>query len=275
MNDTIDMTQKQKEKDLIQISKTIAYQGSLGRKREKFCVQSIEDKKELRKYIDNKIKEKVRAENKVITCQKACIYASCCMEYIDVTVRECEEIVYYLYNNENELKLFIKNFQKWREKANKINNILIPLEKFSFESTQIYDKRPMEQLMFNYYYQKINCPFLNNNLCYIYDVRPYSCSSYYVTTPLSQCHPDYTDYVPVMKPLPQTEFINTGFYYNELKNPVLLCMQKAVYGILERGYYYLSMIPGLEGIENEAISDKKIRNKYKKYINSKQKFGDK
>ncbi|PPD58175.1 hypothetical protein [Dehalogenimonas etheniformans] len=43
-------------------------------------------------------------------------------------------------------------------------------------------------------------------------------------------------------------------------------MPKAVNELLEKGYFYLATFKGLEGIENEGISDKKIRNKYRKML---------
>jgi len=100
----------------------------------------------------------------------------------------------------------------------------------------------------------------------IYEVRPYSCAGYYVTSPLYQCAPEYLGQPPkVKKDLPVNEITDSDFYYRALEIPILVCMQKAVYEILEKGYFYLAQIPGLDGIEKEAISDKKVRNKYRRY----------
>lgn len=259
------MMRENKEAYFIRLSREIAYKGKVGRRREQFCIYSIRHKRDLIQQIDDEQNIAVKAIGKEITCRKGCYYTSCCMEYVDATVRECEAIVYYLYNHEIVLRLFVKKYKEWRNKVNAIEETMKTLEQLSFD-LKIHTQKRMEETSKKYYESKIPCPFLNNNLCSIYEVRPYACSSYYVTTPLSQCHPDYLGEVKVTKPMPAEEITNTEFYYRGLERPVFVCMQKAVYEILEKGYFYLSKIPGLEGLEKEAISDKKVRNKYRKYV---------
>lgn len=264
------LTQEYIDTELLKLSREIAYNGKVGQRREKFCINSITRKKDIIKQINKMQNDEVKAIGKSITCRKACHYSSCCMEYVDATVRECEAIVYYLYNNEVALRLFLKNYPQWRQKVDNIQDILINLEELSFDFMRIHDEQRIGQASKEYYRQKIPCPFLDDNLCYIYEVRPYVCAGYYVTTPVNHCDPSYIGEVPVKRHLPHMEIFNKEFYFNSLERPILVCMPKAVYGILEKGYFYLCEMPGLKGLEREAIRDKKIRSKYIRYISTKQ-----
>lgn len=255
--------------DFIKLSREIAYTGRIGRRREEFCVRYIKHKKEIIKHINEIQNDEAKAADKLITCRKACFYSSCCMEYVDATIQECEGIVYYLYHNEKALRLFLRNYPKWRQKVKEIEDIFRACEKSSSNFLSLQgNQRDMGEAGERYFHQKIPCPFLENNICNIYEVHPYGCAGYYVTSPLSHCDPDYLGEVPVKRHLPPMEAVNTEFYYGALERPTLVCMQEAVYGILEKGYFYLSTIPGLESIEKEAIRDKKIRGKYMRYVRS-------
>jgi Fe-S-cluster containining protein len=261
---------KQTNVDLIKLSKEIAYKGAIGRRREQFCVRHIKHKKEIICKINQEQNEEVKDAGKSITCHRGCCYSSCCMEYVDVTIQECEGIVYYLYHNEKVLKLFMNNYPKWRQKVDKIKDIVKPCEKLYFDPLALQSiKNKVEEVGDRYWTEKILCPFLENNICTIYEVRPYVCAGYYVTSPLSYCSPDYLGKAPVKRNLPVEEAFEIEFYRGTLDSPTLVCMQEAVYRTLENGYFYLSTIPGLEGLEKEAIKDKKIRAKYTRYMREK------
>lgn len=247
--------------DFIKLSREIAYRGKIGRRREEFCTEYIKHKKVLITRISKMQNDEAKAAGESITCRRGCPYSSCCMEYVDATVQECEAIVYYLYHNEKALRLFLSNYPSWRQKVKMIEDIFRACKERSSTFMEVR-QRDMGEAGERYFRQKIPCPFLENNLCSIYEVRPYACAGYYVTSPLSHCDPDYSGEVPVKRHLPSLEVLNTEFYYEGLERPFLLCMQEAVYGILEQGYFYLSAIPGLEGLDREAIRDRKIRRKY-------------
>ena len=256
--------------ELLTLSKTIAYKGKLGKKRENFCAQYILHKKEVMRQFHEIQTKAVKEACQSITCRKACQYSACCMEYVDATIGECEAIVYYLYHNENVMRLFLKKYEKWMGKISEIRDSMTTLEKLSFNFAGQHDKQRTGIEIKKYYENKNFCPFLEDNFCLIYEVRPYSCVGYYVVTPLSQCDPDYSGEVPPVKNFfPMAEISDVSFYYQSLKKPVLVCMQRAVYEILEKSYLYLSKIPGLEGIEKEALTDKKVRLKYRNYLGEK------
>lgn len=244
------------------LSERIAYKGKIGRKREAYCLRYTKQKKEVFEQIYRAITKEINEKGTTITCKKGCSFSSCCMEYVDATIQECETIVYFLYKNKAALKLFLQNYPEWRNKVKNVQNI----EKFVNDNwlSPVGKQKAVEKMGQEYYELKAICPFLDNNLCKIYEVRPYVCAGYYVTSPIEQCDPDYKGYVPVTKPLPPFEMTNQEFYYHKLQKPRLLCMPLAVHEILEKGYYYLDTLPGLNGLANEAIREKKVRNLYKK-----------
>jgi Fe-S-cluster containining protein len=253
--------------ELLTLSKTIAYDGKTGKKRESFCAGYISRKKDVMRQFHDVQTKAVKEAGQSITCKKGCQYSSCCMEYVDATIGECEAIVYYLYHNESVIRLFLKKYPKWLEKISKIKDSMAVLEEFSFDFADKHDEKRMGPEIRKYRENKNMCPFLENNLCSIYEVRPYSCVGYYTVSPITLCQPDYSGEIsPVKNFFPVDEIADRSFYYESLKKPVLVCMQKCVYEILEKGYLYLSGIPGLEGIEKEALADKKVRLKYRNNI---------
>ena len=250
--------------NLFELTREIAYEGKLGRKRREFCESYIRYKKEYIEQVYIAQNEDVRHANARITCDKGCRYCSCCYEYVDAQVQEIEAIVHYLYRNENVLKLFLKKYPKWLARLNENASIYQALENSSAQAHPKENEAATNELMRRYYDQHLFCPFLEDNSCLIYEVRPFTCAGYYVTTPLEWCAPDFKGEVPVGRNLPiEDEFQKMKFYYNQLEKPGLVFMPKAVYELLEKGYLYLASFKGLEGIEREGIPDKKLRNKYR------------
>lgn len=103
----------------------------------------------------------------------------------------------------------------------------------------------------------IPCPFLMDNICSIYEVRPRGCASIFATTPSEWCNPlspnaSKVNYH-ISLPDHPTEL---PFYYKNIYIPVfLLHMPDVVYGILINGVLYLSKMPGLEDFARDFMSD--------------------
>ena len=53
--------------------------------------------------------------------------------------------------------------------------------------------------------------------------------------------------------------IDNSFYYKGISGTVLAFMPLVVYGILKDGYKLLSNIPGLEGLEEAAMKNLRLR----------------
>ena len=175
--------------DLITISRKIAYEGKLGRRRQEFCEAFIRYKKEYIRRINLGQKQNTQEAGETITCKGACQYSSCCYEYVDAGLREIEAIVYFLYHNENILKRFIKQYQAWEQQISNNQALMDALESQSWNQSENAQTGGPRRFYEQYYNQHIFCPFFNtdNNSCFIYDVRPFTCAGYVITSPLSCC----------------------------------------------------------------------------------------
>ena len=106
--------------------------------------------------------------------------------------------------------------------------------------------------------QGIPCPFLQNKICIIYEVRPYTCAAHYVTTPAEWCNPLNKNQPKVYKFEPHDELFNLSFYFQSLSKPALSFMPITVYEILYGGFSYLSDITGLVSLWLEVLNDPEI-----------------
>ena len=104
----------------------------------------------------------------------------------------------------------------------------------------------------------VMCPFLDNGACSIYPVRPLVCANQVVVSPPDNCKLKSSN-VPIVL---QGSFGTTSTYpyFRGPKKSVLFsAAQVMVYEIIISGYSYLNKIPGLQGIEDEALKDPKIQ----------------
>lgn len=115
-----------------------------------------------------------------------------------------------------------------------------------------------------YHKQNITCPFLSDNLCLIYEVRPFTCVGMVVSTPSEWCHPFNVNkpktYVTLFP-----EMLDTSFYYKSLAGIMAQCMPVMVYSILKNGYGILSQILDLEGLSQAVADDPEVRMITEKY----------
>lgn len=236
--------QRAKGVDTFKLNKEIAYKGSIGQKRKDFCTDYIEKKREILEGFQAVQIQTTANNGETITCQKGCTY--CCLYYLQATVQECEAIVYHLYHNEIALSTFLGNYTDWREKLRQNGDIFKKCAQLEKEMTR-YEK------------QNIPCPFLHNNLCLVYDVRPFTCAGLVATTPPEWCNPLNPNKPKLYKTLNPAATFDTSFYYKRISVTVLTFAPLAVYGILEYGYKLLSNIPGLEDLEEAAMKEPQIR----------------
>jgi hypothetical protein len=110
-------------------------------------------------------------------------------------------------------------------------------------------------------YADINnpCPFLHDNACIVYPVRPYSCACVLSSSPQEWCnrknpgrqkpsiyksHPDRASEMPYLG-------LTTGIIFG--------CLPHLVYRIMVYGYAFLSSFQGLENLKARAAGDPEIR----------------
>ena len=254
--------------DYLALNRAIAYKGKIGKIREDFCRQYIARKQTSLKEIEKDQADKVAAMGETITCRKGC--STCCTQYIQGTLQECEAIVYYLYQHESVLAEFLRAYPVWRAKVRQNESVFRNMkdviarnciEGFTAKNDRDYQDANTRFLLLN-----IPCPFLSKGACSIHEVRPWTCAKPVATTPSEWCHPSTNVkndapnvYVSRLTPVEMPLYRDTGALN-------LLLVHLGVYEILEGGYMWLSDIPGLQGLDKEALNDPEVKAILPRYL---------
>jgi hypothetical protein len=122
--------------DSLKLNKEIAYIGHIGKQRIEFCINYIKHKHVLLNRIPQEILKQIKECGEQVTCQKGCSF--CCLLYIEANVQECEAIVYYLYQNDNTLSLFLRNYPEWRDKMRQSGDIYKRCEQALNDKRNVY-----------------------------------------------------------------------------------------------------------------------------------------
>lgn len=244
--------------DTFRLNQEVAYEGVIGRLRAEFCTDYIE--KKTRRYSELQLEQaaQVARNGETITCQKGC--SLCCTLYVQANVQECEAIVYYLYHHETALEFFLRGYPEWRERLKKNGDIFKRCDRLVPEMMapgKDEAEASFREEAKHYHKQNIPCPFLSDNLCSIYEVRPLTCAGMVVSTPSEWCHP-----LNVNKPKAYVtvspELLDISFYYRSLAGIMAQCMPVMVYSILKNGYGVISQIPGLDGLIQAVTRDPEV-----------------
>jgi Fe-S-cluster containining protein len=248
----------------IELNRKMAYVGKLGKSRESFCLEYIKKKQTYIEPLTQQFLKQIEKEGKTTPCKQGCIYSTCCHEYVDANLQECEAIVYYLYQNENILSAFLKNYEIWRQKEKEAVELyketeILRLEIRAFNKPPIQKMERLEHgLPEQYFNLNMPCPFLDNNQCLIHDVRPLTCVAYYSVSPLELCDP-LSAKRPRIKQSHEIPFLSDRtFYYAKLDFPSFSLMPLGVYRIISEGYSYLSKIRGIGNIKFDAMQQPEI-----------------
>jgi hypothetical protein len=253
-------TKKAKKTDSIRLNKEIAYEGDIGKKRRDFCINYIEKKKGIIKELQADQIRAAAKDGEIITCPKGCAY--CCLLYMQASIQECEAIVYYLYQNESVLDTFLSNYKDWRKRLRKNGDIFKRcaqswLNKSAPGAGEDEYQKFVEETK-RYQRQNTPCPFLHNNLCLVYEVRPFTCVGTVASTPPEYCNPSNPN-EPKIYWSRTSAVIDKSFYYKEIEDVVLAFMPIMVYGILEDGYKMLSIVTGLKDLEKKALTEPQVK----------------
>ncbi|PKN68774.1 MAG: hypothetical protein CVU54_12950 [Deltaproteobacteria bacterium HGW-Deltaproteobacteria-12] len=138
----------------------------------------------------NSLVKTLASKDERITCRNGCTY--CCSHYVAVPLTHGMAIVDYLYDRKELLKQFLSNYEKWRHKGYDISNVIDSTRSQAFSASMpindiIALTRPPSM---RYLQMGIPCPFLVNDACLIYAVRPLPCSGQYSVTPPDWCNPE-------------------------------------------------------------------------------------
>jgi Fe-S-cluster containining protein len=239
---------KNENTDTIRLNREAAYMGNLGRLREEFCINYIKNKQVALNRIQDEILEQIRQDNKEATCQKGC--SSCCSLYIEANLQECEAIVYYLYNNSDILSVFLRQYPVWRNIMRQSGDVFRrceqALKKKRDKEYDAYNQQELADALLFYKLQNNPCPFLNNGICTIYEVRPYTCANHFVTTPSEWCSPMDPRHPKVYQTDIEDEIFDIGFYQKKVARPIITFMPLAVYGIMSGGFSFLADVTGFK-----------------------------
>jgi Fe-S-cluster containining protein len=259
---------KKAERSRFELSREIAYLGTTGKARREFCEALIARKQATFKDIEKKQKSMAEAKGETISCGKGCAY--CCNQYVDASLQETEAIVYYLYQNEEALNHFLKVYPEWRERVRKAGD--------SFEKVQYaWEKEPggwrvkksVEggiAALYEYTVAKIPCPFLVDNACSIYPVRPYACAGVFATTPPEWCDALTQSKAKIYTALEPDIVDDTSFYFNKLEQPLQSLMPVTVYHFLIYGLIGMPEIPGIVDLPTQVLNDPEVKAVVERHI---------
>ena len=163
--------------------------GQLGEWRRAFCQQYPALLTDIRQHAHQSLAATLGEKGEQITCRKGCTY--CCHHYVTVSLAHGIAIVDFLYRNSKRLRQFVQNYEIWQKQglaiAGDIDRTRLQAQARHLPVAQVLDQtRPLSG---RYQSMNIPCPFLDGGTCYVYDVRPLSCSGHYATTPPTHCAP--------------------------------------------------------------------------------------
>jgi len=161
--------------------------GSYGTWRREYCRKYRNILIQARNNSYNSLVNNLALKKDKITCRKGCTY--CCYHYVAVPLAHGIVIVDYLYHRKEVLKKFIHNYIEWCQNGYAISDSIDRIRDQAFSSSMpindiIAVTRPLSM---RYLEMDISCPFLVNDDCLIYDVRPLPCSGQYSISPPEYC----------------------------------------------------------------------------------------
>ena len=164
--------------------------GSHGAWRRDFCRKYVELLRRGREKSLRTLVEALSAQGKAISCRSGCTF--CCYHYVTVSLAQGIVIVDYLYRHRDLLKQFLDNYAAWYDQAaslaEDIDRTRLRALSSSVPTEQILlETRPLSA---RYFESSIRCPFLAQDRCSIYEVRPSSCASHHAASPPEWCAPD-------------------------------------------------------------------------------------
>ena len=209
-------------------------------KRRQWAQRYLKYKAILNEQITEAQEDYTRSIGKKIPCKPGC--SMCCNEFIAARLEECDAIAMYLYSDPLLMQTFIINYHDWHERLSSGDNIL---EKTTvsyqtlFKTRNPNDKKMCDAYILKYAETYTPCPFLKDDKCLIYPIRPFVCSVYCVLSDKKYCDPRShkqapTEHVKLKSATHPLSFENT--YYTDLQGRTILgAMPKMVYDILRHG----------------------------------------
>lgn len=245
-----------KAADSVRFTRQISYLGDIGAKREAFCRRYLEHKKRMLESISKAQIQKAKDMGKTISCHKGCTI--CCDELVTISLQEGEAIAYYLYQHDMALSSFIKAFPRWLSEVSGHEEILTEAEdaksrgfdgQISFEQMQSISG----EASVSYWKLHIHCPFLIDNQCSIYEVRPWACAALFS---MELCTLSGEGKYYWLEAPPQIEL---PFWDDRLEVIYTGIVPNVVYRILTGSFLFLSQLPGLDKVREEFYEEPAVK----------------
>jgi Fe-S-cluster containining protein len=135
----------------------------------------------LESAVSERVAEEAKAAGHPISCRASC--SACCRQVVPVSAFEAEALIRWIaslpekYQAEVERR-FQKALSALRD-AGVIDKLL--------DSRWMTDEQFATQATIDYFKAHVACPFLENENCGIYSIRPLACREYFVTSPPELC----------------------------------------------------------------------------------------
>jgi len=231
--------------------------GIISKIRSEFLSNYLRQKQAVFSRLEQEVFDQTQRDHEIISCHNGCAY--CCSVYIEASLKECEAIVYHLYQNEEVLISFLRKYPDWRSRTRQLadlctKNLNLVREKEQCE--KVY--RNLTDALLFYKLQNIACPFFNESSCSLYSARPFTCAAHFVTTPPEWCSPLDSREPKIYKGSFVDEIADLSFYNEQLSDPGITLMQVKVYEIIQKDRAYLSQTNGLPAFEYVEMNNSKI-----------------
>lgn len=233
----------------ISLNRKTAYTGEIGRRRRQFCLDYTAYKKTALAQEEKLLHDKVTAEGETISCKKGC--SACCTLYVTASLQEAECLTWYLYQHEAALQHFLSAYRTWRQGLGMVADKLPLLDEMVVKNISgnlsAAEQEQLDSYVNEYTGRQAPCPFLIENACSIYEVRPFACGGVVAVTPPELCSLGNSGVNPARYLKIEINLDEEMPYFARTLNPILIgSLPELVHVLLVQGYSFLSCIEGLE-----------------------------
>ncbi len=139
--------------------------------------------------------KRAEAEGKSISCRAGC--TACCRQLIAISHAEAVSIGERLQTMPASQQLEVRQRFAENTESLRASGLWDRLADASNDSHEQQDKA----LPLDYFQSHLNCPFLKDDTCTIYQDRPLGCREYLVTSPAENCDDPWSESIDGIKPL--------------------------------------------------------------------------
>lgn len=228
----------------IELNRKAAYSGELGRRRLQFCLDYTAYKKAALAEGGKLLREGIAAEGETISCKRGC--STCCNLYVMASLPEAECITYHLYQDETLLRNFLAGYRTWRQKLGEFAQKMPRLEQLIARnltgSLSGEEEKLFDSYIHEYAARRMPCPFLADNSCSIYEIRPFACASLVAVSPPEKCLPDANGINTAEYRKIEVKMDEDMPYFLKTRKVLFGCFPELVNNLLVEGYSFLKRI---------------------------------